>query len=79
MLLKVKVFPGKNKEKIEEKDQGRLEIFLKEPAKNNRANNALILVLAAYFKTTPENIRIIKGRHSPNKTIEIKTDESLRY
>ena len=35
MLLKVKVFPGKNKEKIEEKDQGRLEIFLKEPAKNN--------------------------------------------
>ena len=47
------------------------KVYVKSEAKNNRANEELIDILAKYFKVEPKQIVIIRGTKSKNKTIGI--------
>lgn len=77
MKIKIKVTPNsKNMGIIKEKNKGKNEeiwkIKIDAPAEKGKANKRLIEILSDYFKIPKNKIKIIKGRKSRNKIIEIK-------
>ena len=42
------------------------------PAKEGKANEALIKLAAGYFKTSPSSVKIIAGAKARNKILEIE-------
>jgi len=72
--IKVKVFPGAKKEEILDDGEGKLRIFVREPAQHNLANKRVVIVVAEHMGVLPNKVRILLGHRSTNKTIEI-TDE----
>lgn len=71
MILKIKARPNSEKQDIEEKE-GIFHIRLKESPENNRANIELINFLAKHFNKPVSEIKIIRGKTSHNKIVEIK-------
>lgn len=71
MKVIIRVKPNSHQEKIEKTENGYL-IFVKEPPVDNRANQAVIKVLANYFKTPKSRISILSGLKSKQKVIEMK-------
>ena len=68
MKLNIKVQPNSSKQIIQADIDGKIQkVFLKNPAKDNKANNELEKFLSKHFKT---KVKIIKGHTSKNKTIE---------
>ena len=69
MRCQIKVQPNSKSQIIQTDIDGKIQkIYLKSPAKDNKANNELIKLLSKHFKS---KVKIIKGRTSKNKTIEI--------
>ena len=72
MRINTKVFPGSGKQEIIKVGDNEYKIYLKNPAKDNKANLELLKLMQKYgFK----NIKIIKGMKSKNKIIEICKDD----
>ncbi|MFA5174327.1 MAG: DUF167 domain-containing protein [Candidatus Pacearchaeota archaeon] len=71
MIIKIKVNPGKNKEKIEKVSEDEYIIDLTERAEDNKANIELFNLLKRHFNVPVKNIKIIKGKTSRKKIIEI--------
>ena len=70
MKLNIKVQPNSKKQEIQSSIDGKIaKVFLKKPAKNNKANEELVKFLSKYFKT---KVKIIKGFTSKRKLIEVK-------
>jgi uncharacterized protein (TIGR00251 family) len=46
-------------------------VRVKEPAKEGKANKAVIRALAEYFKVSQSSIRIVSGLEGKNKIVEI--------
>jgi uncharacterized protein YggU (UPF0235/DUF167 family) len=72
MLIKVKVFEGREKDEIIEKKDDEFEVRVKEKTEEGRANRAVIKVLANYFKVDESKIILIKSFKERNKIFEIK-------
>jgi len=70
MRIVVKVFPKSKLESVSEKD-GAYIVRVTAPAVDNRANEAVIKILAKYFKTSKGNVEIVRGFTSRFKVIEI--------
>ena len=70
MKISVKVIPNS---KIEEviREGDRFLVRVKEPAKEGKANGAVIKSLAAYFKVPQRQVVISSGFGSRNKVIEV--------
>ena len=66
-MVTVEVVPSHKKEKVEELGEHRFKIFVKEPAKNNRANTRVKELLAMRYRISPEKVRIVTGARSPKK------------
>ncbi len=66
MRIEVKAKPGSKQEKIEF-TEGRLTVFLKEPAEKGKANTALIKLLSRVFGSAS----IVSGAKSRKKLVEI--------
>ena len=49
-----------------------IDIHINSPAKDNQANNEIIELLSQLFKLPKNNITIIKGKKSRQKTIHLK-------
>jgi uncharacterized protein (TIGR00251 family) len=71
MKIKVKVNPNSKIEKIERKDELFL-VYVKQPAKDNKANESLILLLSKYFKVPKTKITILHGKKSKIKIVSIE-------
>ncbi len=71
MILKIKVKPNSREQKIEKISDNEFKIYLKEKPENNKANLALLRLLKKEFR---RNVKIIKGKTSRNKIIEIKDE-----
>jgi uncharacterized protein (TIGR00251 family) len=70
MKIRVRVTPNSKQEGVIKEG----DIFLvrvKEPAKEGRANLAVINVLAEYFEVSKSHVSILGGFTSRNKVIEI--------
>jgi len=71
--LKLKVTAGARRQSIEEKASGMYAISVKEPAEENLANRAALLLLAQKLGLPSKSLRLVRGHRSPSKLIEVKT------
>ncbi len=71
MKIDVKVIAGARKNIVQQED-GRWKVTLIAPAAEGKANKALINLLADHLQVRKNQIEIIKGLKSRNKTISIK-------
>jgi len=71
MKIKVKVNSSAKKNKVEKTKDNFYKISTIEPAKKNKANFAIIDLVAEYFDTKKNNVFIDKGEKSKIKTIEV--------
>ncbi len=69
MIVKIKVHPNSEEEKIEKKEKDSFEVWLKEKAKEGRANKCLFSLLQEKFPG--KRIILLKGGKKPNKIIKI--------
>ena len=65
--LKVKVHAGEKKNKLVQKGPDTFEIWVKAPAEQGRANEAVRTLLAAHLSVPENQLSLIKGATSPSK------------
>jgi uncharacterized protein (TIGR00251 family) len=68
MRKDIRVIPNAGKDEVSEKD-GVLTVKVKAPAKDNRANIAVLKLLRKHFG---KDVKIVSGLTGKRKTIEIK-------
>lgn len=72
MKITVFVYPNSKSEKVEKIDVSTYKVYVKEPPKENKANNAMIELLANYLKIPKSAIFIKAGSKCKRKIIEVK-------
>jgi len=73
MKLNIRVIPRSSESKVVgEMANGTLKVKLTTPPIDGKANEDLIKILAKHFKVSKSSIKILKGKTSKNKIIEIK-------
>ena len=65
--LKVKVHDGEKKNKLLQKAPDTFEIWVKAPAQEGRANEAVRALLAAHLNVAENKLSLVKGATSPSK------------
>lgn len=65
--IKVKVHADEKKNKIVQKAEDSFEIWVKAPAEQGRANEAVRAILAEYVGVPENKLSLIKGATSPAK------------
>jgi uncharacterized protein YggU (UPF0235/DUF167 family) len=69
MLIKVRVKTGAKNESLKKKADDMYEIAVREKPEANAANRRILALLASELNTTASKLRMVKGHHSPSKTI----------
>jgi hypothetical protein len=70
-IIRIKAFPDSKKPLVEESAPNVLRIFVREPAKDNQANRAVIKAVAQFYSLPENKLRLISGHRALNKMIEI--------
>lgn len=70
-LIHIKVVPKARMEKVETRD-GTYKVWVKEPAAEGRANEAVVRVLAEYFNVRQQDVRILRGLKGRSKTVIVR-------
>lgn len=65
--VKVKVHAGEKKNRWEQKAPDSFEVWVKAPAEQGRANQAVRTMLAAKLGVAENKLSLIKGATSPSK------------
>jgi hypothetical protein len=68
----VRVQPRASKDEIAGEMNGAIKVRLQAPALEDRANEALVELLARLLKTHKAAVRILSGNRSRNKRIEVR-------
>ncbi|OHB19611.1 MAG: hypothetical protein A2854_02760 [Parcubacteria group bacterium RIFCSPHIGHO2_01_FULL_56_18] len=71
-LVRVKVWPDAGEEYLEESKKGGLEIFVREPPVDNRANKRVCALVAQHYKVPVKNVRIISGHRTRGKILSVR-------
>lgn len=71
MILNIKVIPRAKVNEVKELTTGCLRVHLCAPAVDNKANNALIRILAKHYRVKKSQVAIVRGGRSRNKVIAI--------
>jgi len=71
MKIFVKVKPRARAEEAERADEAHFKVAVREPPAGGKANEAVRKVLAKYFDVAISRVRIVSGRASKQKIIEI--------
>jgi len=71
-LVRVKVWPDAGEELLKEGKKGGLEIFVREPPQDNRANKRVCVLVAAHYKVRVKNVRIVSGHHARGKILSVR-------
>ncbi len=71
MRIFVKVKTRAKENKIEKIGDNRFGVWVKEPPVEGRANEAVCKITSEYFGVSLAKVKIISGRASPRKIIEI--------
>lgn len=71
MKIFVKIKPQSKKNRLEKQDDGDYIAYVKEPAREGRANEAVCDLLADYFNVARSRIRLILGKTSREKLYEV--------
>lgn len=70
MLVNVKVIPKSSRNLIKE-EASRLKAYVTAPADKGKANQAVVELLAEYYKVKKGLVRIVRGERSHNKTVAV--------
>jgi uncharacterized protein (TIGR00251 family) len=70
MKIQVRVKPRSRTEELSREGDSYI-VKVKEPAREGKANQAVIKLLAEHFSVPKSQIRILRGFRSRNKVIEI--------
>lgn len=70
-IFNVRVIPRAKQNSITVDDNGTIRVHTTTAPTDGRANDAVIRMLAEYWKTPRSQIRIIRGQTSHNKVVEI--------
>lgn len=68
--VKIRVVTNARKNEVQE-TEGLLKVYVNAPPVDNKANKAIIKLLAEHFQSKKGNIKIIRGEKSKEKIIEI--------
>jgi len=71
MRVRVKVIPRAKKNNVAQADEGSFRVYLTAPPVEGKANAALVEVLADHFKVKKRQVRILGGKKSRDKLVEI--------
>lgn len=74
MYLRISVVPKAKKELLEKLSENRWQIFVKESAEQNQANNRVRTLIAREVGVPPTQVRILTGHHSRVKLISVDID-----
>lgn len=78
MYIKVTVTPDAKRGEVVQKNTHEFLISVREPAEQNRANTAMRIALAEYFKVAVGQVRIISGHHSPRKMVSVDREDEVK-
>jgi uncharacterized protein (TIGR00251 family) len=70
MKIQVKVKPSSKTQEVSQEGNS-FAVKVKEPAREGRANQAVIELLAEHFSVSKSQVRILSGFRSRNKVIEV--------
>lgn len=71
MKIFVNVKPRSHFERIEEEDKQHYTIRVKQPPIDDKANEAVVMLLAKHLSVPRNHVRLISGRSSRHKVFEI--------
>ncbi len=71
MYVKVHATPGAKKEKVDKKDDITYDIFVKEPAERNLANNRIRELLCIEYGLDKGEVKMVSGHRSRSKIFDI--------
>ena len=71
-LVRVKVWPDAGEELLKEGKKGGLEVFVREPPLDNRANKRVCMLVARHFKVPVTFVRIVSGHHARGKILSVR-------
>ncbi len=71
MLIRVRVKPNSKREGVKRLTDVFYEVRVKEKPQKGKANQRLIDLLSEYFKVPKERVRIISGKTSRMKVVEV--------
>lgn len=71
MKIFVKVKPRAKEAKVKKIDQIHFEVWVKEPAAEGLANDAILMALAKNFNVSKLRFKIVSGKSSRQKMIEV--------
>jgi len=72
MKIMVRAKPNSKKTSVERTPDGVFVIAVKEKPEHDRANQAIIKALAGYLDIAPSRVKIVLGRTSKQKVVEIR-------
>jgi len=70
MRLEIKVIPKASRNLIKS-DGARFKAYVTAPPENNKANKALVALIASHFNVKKSAIRIVRGEHSALKIVDV--------
>lgn len=70
MEIKIKVIAESSTNKVKQ-EKGNLTVYVKAKKRNLEANRAVLAILAKHFGVAENKIKIIRGKTSKNKIVEI--------
>ena len=70
MKIFVTVKPKAKIARVKEADAAHFEVWVKEPAENGKANDALVRAMAEYMDIPRSKIQILRGLTSRKKILE---------
>lgn len=79
MKINIRAKPGNNKEYIKQITSTQFVVAVKEIAEKGRANQAIIKSLANYFDIAPTSLKIVSGKFSKQKIIQIPDFKQLQF
>jgi uncharacterized protein (TIGR00251 family) len=71
-IISIKLTPKASSDRVGEVRNGVLTVYVTAPPDKNKANEAMLKLLAKHFDVAPSRLTLLKGHTSRNKTIEIK-------
>ncbi|MDR5694211.1 MAG: DUF167 domain-containing protein [Armatimonadota bacterium] len=68
------VKPGAREEKVVQAGEGYVVVYIQAPPVENRANEAVVRLLARHYGVPRAQVRIITGRKGRRKLVEIDVE-----
>jgi uncharacterized protein (TIGR00251 family) len=75
MFLHIKAKPNSKQDQLQRLSDGTLQVKVKAPAQDGKANEAIVKFLAEVLKISKSKINVVSGHTAPFKKLQIEADE----